>query len=261
MAGRSVIPYYADDLTTLYNAECEAVLPDITDVDLVFTSPPYNLGASPWPKLGNWKQGDSVDGKSKWRNGSDGGGGITYDEHADTMPWPEYEAWQRSALTLMWATLNDKGAIFYNHKPRVVGGKVWLPLVLNPGLPLRQVVIWARSGGMNYNPTCFLPTHEWVMILAKEAWRLKSKAAAGIGGGDVWKVTQARTKLHPAPFPVDLPATAIEATAPCLVLDPFVGAGTTLLAARRAGVQSIGVEKSESYCEAAARLLSGEMVA
>lgn len=235
-------------------------MPSLTGVDLVFTSPPYNLGAAPRKKLGNWKQGDSVNGASKWRNGSDGGGGMTYADHDDTMPWPEYVEWQQACLTMMWATLSDKGAIFYNHKPRVIGGQLWTPLELNPDLPLRQIIVWARAGGMNFNPTAFLPTHEWILILAKEAWRLKSKSASGIGGGDVWRYPQVRDPEHPAPFPPQLPALAIEAASPSLVLDPFVGVGATLIAARNAGVECIGIEKSERYCEIAARRLAQEVI-
>lgn len=250
-------PYYEDDAVTLYHGDCMDVLPSLPAFDLVFTSPPYNLGASPWPHLGNWKQGDSAGGKSKWRNGSDGSGGVTYESHEDTMPWNEYVAWQHACLTMLWNGLTDTGAIFYNHKPRVIGGKLWTPLDLNPGLPLRQIVVWARAGGMNYNPTAYVPTHEWIMVLAREGFRLKSKGASGIG--DVWRVAQGPS-LHPAPFPVELPARAIETTGPGTVLDPFVGSGSTLVAAKAAGVRAIGIEKSEAYCElAVTRLAQGSL--
>lgn len=249
-------PYYKDDTVTLYHGRAEDVLPTLSDVDLVVTSPPYNLGGEPWPKLGNWKPGDSKDGRSKWRNGSDGGGGITYAEHEDTMSWPEYVAWQHAILRGCWAALSDRGAIFYNHKPRVVGGRLWLPLELNPGLPLRQILIWARSGGVNFTPVAYLPTHEWVMMLAKDAFRLKSQGASGVG--DVWRIPQDGDNPHPAPFPLGLPARIIETTAPRLALDPFAGSGTTLRAAKDAGVRAIGIERSEAYCELAAQRLTQE---
>lgn len=246
-------PYYQDELVTLYHGDCLDVLPTLSDVDLIVTSPPYNLGASPWPSLGHWKPGDSAGGKSKWRNGSDGGGGVQYADHEDAMPWEQYVYWQHVVWRLMWATLSDHGAVFWNHKTRVIGARLWKPDELIPGdLPVRQEVIWARSGGMNYNPTAFVPTHERIYVVAREAWRLKSKGASGIG--DVWRMHQAPS-AHPAPFPIDLPDRAIDATGPGLVCDPFAGSGTTLLAARKAGVRVIGIEKSERYCEmAAARL-------
>jgi modification methylase len=250
-----VKPYYDDGICTIYHSDCMDVLPTLSDVDLVFTSPPYNLGGAPWPHLGHWKPGDSPGGKGKWRSGADGSDGVSYAEHEDTLPHEEYVAWQQKCLFAMWATLDDNGAIFYNHKPRVVGGRLWLPLELNPDLPLRQIIVWARPGGMNFNPTAFMPTHEWIMVLAKEDWRLKNKGVSGLG--DVWKVAPDEND-HPAPFPVGLPARAIEATAPDLVLDPFMGSGSTLRAAKDAGVRCIGIEKSERYCQMAVDRLAQE---
>ena len=49
---------------TLILGDCTEIVPTIGMVDAVVTSPPYNLGSSPWPHLGNWKQGDSAGGKS-----------------------------------------------------------------------------------------------------------------------------------------------------------------------------------------------------
>lgn len=244
--------FYSDDLVTIHHGDVLEVLDRLrlSDVDLVVTSPPYNLGAQPWPSLGHWKPGDSAGGKSKWKNGSDGGGGVQYDDHDDAIPWPEYVYWQHEVFRALWTTLSDHGAIFWNHKPRVIGARLWKPDELIPDdLPVRQEVIWARAGGMNYNPTAFVPTHERIYVVAREAWRLKSKAVSGLG--DVWRMAQ-RPSGHPAPFPIELPERAIEATAPTLVLDPFAGSGTTLVAAKRAGVRAIGIEKSALYCQMAA---------
>jgi modification methylase len=239
-------PYYQDESCTIYNCDCRDVLPHLPKVDLVFTSPPYNLGSSPWPHLGHWKPGDSPGGKSKWRNGSDGSGGVTYLSHGDSMPWAEYVEWQREFLRLCFDCLTDDGAIFYNHKPRVIGGRLWLPLELNPGLPLRQIVIWRRAGGMNFNPTAYVPTHEWIMIFAKDDFRLRDKGASGVG--DCWYVPQEPDDCHPAPFPRALPFRAIETVMPHIVLDAHSGVGNTLLAAKSAGVPAIGIEIEEKYC-------------
>lgn len=249
-------PYYQDTCCTIYNGDCREVLPQLSNVPLVVTSPPYNLGSRPWPHWGHWKPGDSVGGKSKWKNGSDGSGGVKYGVHRDNLPWPEYVALQHEVVSMLWRVLCDKGAIFLNHKPRVIGGKLWMPTELLPAeVILRQIVIWARPGGLNYNPTAFVPTHEWVMILAKEKWRLKSKGVSGMG--DVWRIATERSP-HPAPFPVDIPAKAIEATAATLVLDPFMGSGTTLRAAKAAGIRAIGIDVDEGYCEMAANRIQDE---
>src|SRR5690606_38657974 len=118
---------------------------------------------------------------------------------------------------------------------------------------LRQEIIWRRAGGVHFNPTAYVPTHERIYVVAKEDWRLRSKGASGVG--DVWEVPQEQSD-HPAPFPLGIPARAIETTGPRLVTDPFAGSGTTLRAAKDAGVKAIGIEKSERYCEIAAKRLA-----
>lgn len=95
-------------------------------VDMVFTSPPYNLSNS----SGNGFKGDISSGK--WKNAALAKG---YGLHRDDMPHNEYTAWQKEVLTECWRLLKDDGAIFYNYKPRVQNGAVVLPTIYNPGLP------------------------------------------------------------------------------------------------------------------------------
>ena len=143
----AVKPYYQDGAVTIYHGDCREILTTLPKVDLVVTSPPYNIGGRPWKHLGNWKPGASAGGRSKWKNGSDAGAGIQYLSHADNMPWTEYVAWQKSVVSMLWAALKEDGAIFYNHKPRVIGARLWLPLELMPDeVILRQIIIWARPG-------------------------------------------------------------------------------------------------------------------
>ena len=252
-------PYYSDALVTLYHGRAEDVLPELAGagVDLVFTSPPYNLGVNPGGSFGHWADGGTRGGMGKWNPGESTSVVIDYDGHDDAMPYPEYVAWQHQVLNGCWAALSDTGAIYYNHKPRVQAGGLLLPLELNPGLPLRQIITWDRCSGPNFVPTNYQPRYEWIMVLAKQGWRLKDRSSSGIG--DVWRVPADRSSRHPAPFPLELPRRAITTTDPALVLDPFSGAGTTVCAAKRAGVRAIGIEVSEAYCAlAAARCGSAE---
>lgn len=249
-----IAPFYEDDLTTIYNADCLDVMPWLTGVDLIVTSPPYNLGRNPGGVFGHWKDGGIRGGNAKWTMGL-ANSGIDYDAAVDSMPPTQYQAWQQMVLSTAWETLSDTGAIFYNHKPRVQRETLWTPLVLNPGLPVRQIITWARAGGVNFNQTAYVPTSEWIIVFAKDKWRIKSRGASGVG--DVWRIAQRPDPDHPAPFPIEVPAQAIETTDPSLALDPFMGVGTTMRAARQVGVRSIGIEVSERYCEIAVdRLLS-----
>lgn len=205
-------------------------------VDMVFTSPPYNLGVS---SGGGFPKGQQ---KGKWSGGELSSG---YETHSDDMPYDKYVLWQKEVLIECWRLLSDTGAIYYNHKPRVQNGLLQTPLDLNPNLPIRQIVIWERAGGINFSPSFYLPTHEWIVIFAKPNFRLKSKGASGIK--DIWKVNQERNNAHPAPFPVDLPKMAIESTNCKTIFDPFMGSGTTGVAAIELGRNFIGTELSPEY--------------
>lgn len=247
------------DGVTLYLGDCREILPTLGKVDAVITSPPYNMGVTAGggfsskfvrnhghydPTGGYRKRG----GGGKWSGGDLADG---YGTHDDKMPWAEYEAWQREIIGLCWAQLNDAGAIFYNHKPRPQACEVWLPTALNPGLPLRQIIIWARAGGINFAPTHYVPTHEWVMVLAKPDWRLRDKAASGVG--DVWSIPQESNTAHPAPFPLALPSRILETIAAATILDPFMGSGTTGVAAVRHRRKFIGIEIDQKHFDGACR--------
>lgn len=250
-------PYYEQNGIVLYHGDCRDVLPLLgpASFDLVVTSPPYNLGVTTsggFP-LGHYASDAPMakrGGHGKWSGGALAKG---YGAYNDAMPPADYEAWQRDTLALLWMLITEQGAIYYNHKPRVQGGELWTPLALNPGLPVRQIVIRRLGGGVNFSPAFYVPTHEWIVVFAKPAFRLKSKGASG--AGDVWDIPQEAGTPHPAPFPKALPFTAIETTGAQRVLDPFVGWGTTLVAAKQAGVQAVGIELDERNCELAARRL------
>lgn len=242
-------PYYSDDLVTLYHGDCLEILPALSAVDLIVTSPPYNLGNT--AGFGHYRAGQNRGGHGKWKGVASLG--IDYASHDDSMPYDVYRDWQRAVLTACWATLSVAGAIYYNHKPRVQATTLLLPLDLNPGLPLRQIITWARAGGINYATTHYVPTSEWILVFAQPSFRLRDKAASGVG--DVWRITQDTSNPHPASFPIGVPTRAIETTSSRLVLDPFAGSGTTLVAAKKLGRKSIGIEINESYCEMTAQRL------
>jgi site-specific DNA-methyltransferase (adenine-specific) len=95
-------------------------------------------------------------------------------------------------------------------------------------------------------------------VLAKPEFRLLSRSASA--ASDVWHIHPERNNNgHPCPFPVSVPARAIE-TSKCngVILDPFVGSGSTLVAAKAAGKRAAGIDIDERYCEMAANRLAQE---
>ena len=207
-------------------------------VNLVVTSPPYNLLNSSGNGMKNGNGG-------KWSRAALMQG---YADHSDAMPHDDYVEWQRECLRELLRVLTPDGAIFYNHKWRVQKGLLQDRADIVEGFPVRQIIIWQRSGGFNHNPGYFLPTYEVIYLIAKPEFRLASKAG---GIGDVWRVRQDRGNPHPAPFPVELAQRAIAATTADIVLDPFIGSGTTAVAALLEGRQYVGIDLSEEYCRLA----------
>jgi len=76
----------------------------------------------------------------------------------------------------------------------------------------------------------------------------------------IWNLTGASTKHHPAPFPLELATRLVRmfSFSGDTVLDPFCGSGTTMVAAFRTGRNSIGIEIDSEYCRMAARYLKAE---
>jgi site-specific DNA-methyltransferase (adenine-specific) len=212
-------------------------IPDAS-IDLVITSPPYNLKNS----TGNGMK----DGRGgKWANAALQKG---YSHHADNMPHDEYVRWQRQCLRQMMRVLKNDGAIFYNHKWRVQNGLLQDRQDIVKGFPVRQIIIWKRNGGINFNRGYFLPTYEVIYLIAKPQFKLTPKAS---GYGDVWEFGQELKNPHPAPFPVAMIERIISSTTARLILDPFMGSGTTAVAAQSLGRDFIGIDISPEYCKMA----------
>lgn len=212
-------------------------------VDLIITSPPYNLKNS----TGNGMK----DGRGgKWANAALQKG---YANHTDNMPHSEYVKWQRACLKQMMRIIPENGAIFYNHKWRVQNGLLQDRQDIIFGFPVRQIIIWKRKGGLNFNAGYFLPTYEVIYLIAKPKFKLVPKANAY---GDVWEFTQEMNNPHPAAFPVKLIDRVISSTGAKVVLDPFMGSGTTAISAMNFGRNYIGIDISLQYCEMARKRIS-----
>jgi len=207
-------------------------------IGLIVTSPPYNLRNSTGNGMKNGSGG-------KWENAQLIKG---YKGHSDDMPHDEYVKWQRDCLSSMMRILKSDGAIFYNHKWRVQGGLWQDRSDIVKDFPVRQIIIWKRAGGINFNPGYFLPTYEVIYLICKPDFKLAPKANAT---GDVWSIVQEDNNPHPAPFPAELAQRCIQSTTAKVVLDPFIGSGTTAIAAEICNRKWIGLEISKEYCRIA----------
>lgn len=211
-------------------------------VDVIITSPPYNLKERP-------KSFGRMDRKgARWSKSqlmTDG-----YDGFDDAMPYNDYKAWQRKVLDECLRILSPIGVMFYNHKPRIFKGELRLPTAWAEGLPLRQIIIWDRCGGMNANLSFYQPTHEWIMMFVGPKFGISRRCSTM---GDVWRIPPEINSPHPAPFPLELPMKALCSLGDQYrtVSDPFAGRGTVGIAANRTGRDFIGIEQSAAYCDIA----------
>lgn len=218
----------------LYQGDCLEVIRTISNesIDLILTSPPYNLG--------NFKKGSFYDGKGKGEH-------LKYDTHNDRMDEEDYKNWQRNVLIECYRTLKPTGAIFYNHKPRIINGLVDDRKNLIP-LGIRQEIIWDRCCMVNFSGSFYAPNTERIFIIAKPEWRPRKEY---VRYGEVWRIPPETNNPHPAPFPKLLAKRVILSASKenDLILDPFAGSGTTLLVAEECKRNSIGIEISEAYCK------------
>jgi len=228
------------ELNTIIQGDCLEVMRTLPSesVDVVVTSPPYNLGKV--------QKNYCIAGAGKNKMVTE-----SYDLYNDNLPDEQYVAWQRACLTEMMRLIKPTGAIFYNHKPRIQNGLLNDRYEIVNGLPVRQVIIWQRDGGLAFNNSFFLPSHEYIFFIPKPKFKLREKANSLM---DVWKISQQYKNKsdHPCPFPPEIPRRCIASSLHNqVVLDPFCGSGTTCAVAKSLGCDYIGIELSEKYCQMA----------
>lgn len=250
-------PFYDDGQVTLYCADVRSV--DLAGVAAcVVTSPPYNVG-------------------------------LDYDGRTDWLPWDEYRALADDTAGLIARALVPSGRAWVNTavsvpespqgggcKRRVLLGHLWANALAADRLELVDQVAWSSMRGSGtawgswQSPASpnLRGDYEVITVACRDGWERRAPEGCEgwrdtIGGwpelcSTVWQLAPAHRAGHPAPFPVELAARCIRlSTWPGeVVLDPFAGSGSTLVAARDLGRRAIGIERSERYCELAARRLS-----
>lgn len=220
-------------------------------IDVIFTSPPYNLKNSTGNGMKNGAGG-------KWEGNALEVG--AYDNYDDNMPRDLYVKWQREVIAECFRVLKPTGVLYYHHKFRVQGGLMQGHNEILEGFNVRQMIVWQRSGGINFNKGYFLPTYEVIYMMpktarGKDAFKLQPKSNAQ---GDVWKIHHETNNPHPAPWPLELPRRILESATiggntktgdVGICLDPFAGSGGLAVAAEELGWHSISIEISDKYCD------------
>lgn len=252
----AIKPYYERAGIVIYNADCLDVLPTLEagSVACTVTSPPYNTLGSRIPE-----KPSGMHANNGWL------AKVRRTGYADDMTEDEYTEWQRAIANAIHHVTASGGALFYNHKLRYRDLRLLHPIDLVrsfDGWTLRQELIWDRAGAVAFNARMFAPSDERIYWLVKDGadfvWN--QEAASFL---TVWRMIPPRgIDGHPCPYPEELARRCIAAASRPgdVILDPFMGSGTTLRAAMDLGRRAIGIELSEAYCEIAARRLSQEVL-
>jgi DNA methylase len=267
-------PFYDDGESVIYCADVrDFPLSELaSSAACAVTSPPYNVGLDygpevtdvlPWPEY--WEQADAAARLIASALAPTGRAWVNTAVSVPEVPHVGGEhsgrcAKRRVALAQGWAdTLTDRGLLW-------VDQVAWCS-VRSP----------ATAWGSWRSPTApnLRGDYEVLTVVCRDGWERTPPAGMdgwrdGVGGwpelcSTVWNVCTVggngrnhHRQEHPAPFPVELAGRCIRlSTWPGeLVVDPFCGSGSTLLAARDLGRRAVGIERSERYCEVAARRLS-----
>lgn len=214
---------FQDDLTTIIHGRWQDHLEHVDAADVLITDPPY--------------------GMAYISNSAKAGPSAPVRGDRDTK--------ERDDLLDRWFTLEGR----YN-RPAIVFGTWRVP---KPTWDIRQLVIWHKgdSPGMGDLSLPWGPSHEDIYIMGgigdghftgkRGPSVIRARVAEGNGKG-------VRAEHgHPTPKPVLLMQDLISHTLGDVIVDPFVGSGTTCVAARLLGRRSIGIESELEYAQAAVR--------
>ena len=216
-------------------------------VDLIFTSPPYNIGTGGKRKDGGRKHG-KFDAKSY--------AGIT--GYVDNLDESIYQSNQVTMLRLAAKALKHDGVLVYNHKPRrknkkMIHPMVWMSKVHQ--LTMMEEIIWDRGSTHNHCPQMFWNQTERLYVFRRTdgKYRFKNTNVPKEFRGDVWRIPLSTKPVdgHACPYSEVLADAVMKAfTRPGdVVCDPYSGSGTTGVAALRNDCWYIGSEMDPNYAE------------
>ncbi len=254
-------PYYSDNYVTIYHGDCREILPTLEKVDLVLTSPPYDglrdYGGYEWDIVGVsnllsrvlvpggvivWVVGDSV------TNGSESGNSFR-----------QCLAFMEHGLNLHDTMIYAKNGTPYS-SPNRYNQEFEFMFVLSDGKPKTfNPLLESRLG---YKKKTFSTYRQKDGTVKAVVPKLRDEGPRGnIWWYDVGYMKSAKEGYifeHPAIFPEYLANDHILSWSNVgeLILDPFLGSGTTAYCAKKLNRKCIGIEIEEKYCEIAAKRCS-----
>jgi len=232
-----VSPYYDHDGITIYHGDCRDVLPGVASADLIVTDPPYGLSGGGAQK---GQPGKGVRSLDFFPNDTLPEGLA----HVDTI------ANAAANVTSVYAWLGHQQ---FARAVHVFEGRGWST----------RFLVWVRKCPTPPAPGAGWPSGASLCLYAYRAGRTwdpspRDNPRSSAIVADAYRHGQPGKNGHPTQMRPVLVSEPIRCSSRVgdVVLDPFMGSGTTLVAAKNLGRQAIGIEISERYCEIAAKRLS-----
>ena len=219
----------------LWQGDCLELMKDIPNgsVDIIITSPPYNLGNTHHTGGKRFKP---------------------YGKYNDDMKELDYQAWQVEVLNECFRILKDDGSLLYNHKNRISKGVQITPYqwILKTDFIVKQEIVW-QNRSQNFDKIRFYPFTERIYWLAKSP---KTKLFNTINHHDVFTTSDWNSVGTKGKFKRAFPVKMVDDLLTCfpnadVVLDPFMGSGTTGVACKNLNRKFIGIELDENSFEIA----------
>jgi len=234
----SPVPYYSDGDVVIYHGDCLDILSAMNaQVDAVVMDPPFASGTR--HEMGKASSGAML------RAGRFADRPI----ECDQMTTQGFIWLMRAVGQGVRDLLPDGGSILafidWRQWPNLVGA------FETCNYRIQGMVVWDKGSiGMGNG---FRRQHELVCHASKGVPNVYNKSV-----GDVLRHGREEPKDHPSPKPVPLMERLISVVSDegMTILDPFMGSGSTLRAAKDCGRKAIGIEFEERYCEIAAKRLS-----
>lgn len=237
-------PYYQHGGITIYHGDCFDVLPTLSGVGAVITDPPYSSGGA--------FRGDRM-ASTLTKYVQTGTAAYRPEFAGDNRDQRSFAAW-----CALWL---NAARMACNPGAHVACFTDWRQLptttdaVQAGGWTWRGIAVWSKKFGRP-NPAGFSSACEYVVWGTSGPAMERDTYPAG-----VIECQSPREREHIAQKPEDVMRWACRLAMPgAVVLDPFMGSGTTLKAAKELGCSAIGIEVDERYCEIAAKRLEQEVL-
>jgi site-specific DNA-methyltransferase (adenine-specific) len=228
-------PYYEHAGITIYHGDCREILPEIGGVDLVLTDPPYGVNY----EGGHFHSGNVNIVRKREKLANDNNSNIYYDLFA-----------------MLKGVVDGPCYIFFSDTKAF---EVYDAARINK-FDIHALLIWHKTNATYAAMNSQYKQRHEPILYCKPRGKTTRWCGATTEATVIEMPRESENFYHPTQKPVVLMKKLIDNHKADLILDPFMGSGTTLVAAKQLGRRAIGIELEEKYCEIAVKRLGQEVL-